>query len=246
MHFFKKTIVNLQRLILLFITLGFLAKKPMAGIVYHMGRHGYVGDFNHLNRQTWYIGYNENFHYYNRDMPGTVIDDGVFVAVPDGTGPYNGYSYYEIVHRYTGGTDGGPAALPIDPKAFLERLKNTNTQNNIPAPIDYYGRDGSFPGLAKFHVWRQHLPSLPQGAILPPECLFFFWVSRGGWYTLGVNFIASHLPSKKTILKAVNIPTPEEDLWYERSDEEVKEIDLNEYTQEELHDFVKRHLSFPR
>ena len=64
--------------------------------------------------ETWFLGSNEEAFHYHKHGGGTV-DDGLFVAIPDGSAAHGGYSYYEIKLTVVGRIDGGPAYLPNNP-----------------------------------------------------------------------------------------------------------------------------------
>ncbi|PWU06484.1 MAG: hypothetical protein C5B43_01685 [Verrucomicrobia bacterium] len=153
--------------------------------------------------QTWFIGCNEEVLIYDRDALGAEVDDGLFIAIQDG-GPYQGHSYYEIKHRIRGAIDGGPAHLPSFPR-YLESLD----PHILSEGFDYAPPDDMFA------VWRDQVPPLPDGKIIPKGSKFFFWISGGGHYTLGTSIFKKLL--KTVIIKTQAIPKPEYSLWFDSS-----------------------------
>ena len=121
--------------------------------------------------ETWYLGSNEEVFQYHKYGGGTV-DDGLFVAIYDG-GAYGGYSYYEIKLPVTGQIDGGPAYLPNNPGNYAVSGFNIIANGK---------KHGERDGFRK--TWRDWVPELPDGSIIPIGSKFFFWISRGGSFSL--------------------------------------------------------------
>ena len=165
------------------------------------------------NFETWYIGSNEQAIRFNKKASGGIVDDGLFVAVEDG-GPYEGFSYFDLVHPIGGVIDGGPAQLPPNPGTLpmsghfpVARRGNCRYNSGPPIPAEkgslVVGRRGQ-------------LKDFPDGAILPIGSKFFFWVSGGGSYNLS-SYIVEELKSHRVLVKTQAIPKPEYDKWFEPS-----------------------------
>ncbi|MCA9357576.1 hypothetical protein KC872_05170 [Candidatus Kaiserbacteria bacterium] len=163
--------------------------------------------------ETWYLGSNEQAFQYNKYGTGGWVDDGLFVAIPDG-GAYNGYSYYELQHPRAGWIDGGPAHLPKNPGALpvngyfpIARRGHChhNSGPHVPPPTEHITVSN-----------RGHIPELPDGSLIPIGSKFFFWVSGGGGFQLSTQ-IVQQLKSKQITLKAQAIPKPAYALWFEPS-----------------------------
>lgn len=155
---------------------------------------------------TTYIGELDEDSVYNKNAPGAFIDDGIFVAIPDVSGKFHGYTYYALGFMRTGGATEGPAHLPTKPSNYLgakppiQGFYTTNWKKENRG--DYFKASG--------------IPELPDGYTLPKGSLFFFWISGKGSYKLPLGMIA---PVKKSTLtvRAKTIPSTEEALWFDES-----------------------------
>jgi len=117
---------------------------------------------------TLYVGTNENVMIYDQGVTEVVVDDGLFVAIPqkDGT-----HKYYELQYPRICARDGGPAHLPKDPSVFIG--DQVSLVASAAAGVKYPSSIVS------------GIKSLPDGTVLPIGCKFFFWVSGRGNYNLG-------------------------------------------------------------
>lgn len=167
--------------------------------------------FGGLGHQTWYLGSNEVPLLYNKHAPGSFVDDGLFVAIPDG-GPYGGYSYFEIYHPRRGFRDGGPAFLhprPGElPKDGCYKIASS------PHASCHSGEVQPVPGAIKFPGTK--IPEFPNGTRIPTGARFFFWVSGGGKFQIGAYFI-QEVPNKRVTVRSQAIPKPECTIWFEPS-----------------------------
>lgn len=172
---------------------------------------GFAG-FGGPGHQTWYLGSNEVPLRYNKHAPGSFVDDGLFVAIPDG-GPYGGYSYFELRHPRRGRIDGGPAFLhprPGElPKDGLHKIAGSHHA------IHYPGVVAAVPGAIRYPGTPIH--ELPNGSRIPTGSRFFFWVSGGGRFHMGEYFI-QEVPNKRITVRSQAVPRPEYALWFEPSE----------------------------
>ncbi len=157
--------------------------------------------------QTWFLGSNDHRLLYNEHAEGAEVDDGLFVAIKEEGGHYNGYSYYEIKHPILGAIDGGPAHLPQNPD-YLDFFNHRILSEGF----DFRPPDGMFA------IWRGELPFLPDKTVIPKGSKFFFWISGGGHFTLGTSVMQRMLQTVKTItVKSQAIPKDDYALWFENS-----------------------------
>lgn len=178
-----------------------------------------------------YIGILDEMRKYNVnavDSHGNpaVIDDGIFVAVPDG-GAFGGYTYWALGFKYIGGMDGGPAFLPANPGEFIEASPGYSyhkayNYNPFHTKIDGYFRTrgllGDMPRYSD--AWNDAIDvkPLPNGAILPKGTLFFWWVSGGGSFNIPFSML-SPLAFETLTIHTKTIPKNEfEALWFEESE----------------------------
>lgn len=167
--------------------------------------------FGGSGHQTWYLGSNEVPLLYNKYAPGSFVDDGIFVAIPDG-GKYGGYSYFEICHPRRGGRDGGgaclhprPGELPKDGYYKIAGSHHAVCHPGVVQPVRGYI---PYPGT--------RIGELPNGSKIPTGSRFFFWVSGGGSFQMGEYFI-QEIPNKRVTVRSQAIPKPEYALWFEPS-----------------------------
>jgi len=164
-----------------------------------VGWHGHEPWYN--KHYTFYLGSNEKALIYDQYAPGAKVDDGFFVAVPQGDGVYE---YYEMLHHRAGGRDGGPAYLPKDPSALPKDSEGLIVSHYMKA---------KYPSFAS---WGMR--GLPNGTLLPIGCKFFFWVSGGGWCNLGNYVIQQDENSEAVVIQSYAVAKPGMEQFYEESD----------------------------
>lgn len=190
-----------------------LSIVPLTGSVV-MSKAGACGSGTTYH-ETWFLGSNEETLKYHKYGGGTV-DDGLFVAIPDG-GRYGGYSYYEMQHPVTGVIDGGPAYLPLNP-------------GNFPVSGFYAVAQGHYmdkrPNFAR--AWRGRLPELADGSVIPIGSKFFYWMSRGGSFSLTAAVLESMSSTPKTLtVRTQAIPYGETaQRWFEPSETISKDFTI--------------------
>ena len=181
----------------------FLRSMPCAG-------------FGNKGHQTWYLGSNDVPLRYNKYAPSSVVDDGLFVAIPNG-GPYGGYSYFEIKHPRTGLRDGGPVylhprpgELPVD--GYYKIASS--------GPANCHGGPVITPVAGSIRIsrlFKLKTPELPNSSIIPIGSRFFFRVSGGGSFQMGEYFI-QEIPNKKVVVRSQAFPKEGYSIWFEPSE----------------------------
>ena len=144
------------------------------------------------------------------------LDDGVFVAVPDG-GPCSGYTYYALGFHRSGAVDGGPAFLPQNPAQF----KQTHHGHSYHKSNQWSFRSGYLRTWGITHPRSEQdivITPLRDGAILPKGTLFFWWISGGGSFSIPFTMLAP-LESDTLTIHAKTTPKNEfEAIWFEESE----------------------------
>ena len=174
-----------------------------------------------------YTGISDEMRKYQLNALGSdgrpaELDDGVFVAIPDG-GKFNGYTYWALGFTYTGGMDGGPAYLPLNPDEFKDKAPGFSYHKASSSNPQHEKREGFVRTrglLAKMPNWPDTIEvfPLPNGAILPKGTLFFWWVSGGGQIHLPFDMLAP-LDFDTLTIHVKTIPKDEfEALWFEESE----------------------------
>lgn len=192
-----------------------LIQGVQADVVRVKGKCGYCNCPGNIH-ETWYVGSNEKALRYNKNAPGAFVEDGLFVAMPDG-GPYSGYTYYELRHPSIGKRDGGPAYLPPNPQVFPPsgdyKIASGGSAYGYQAQvIDPVGNSIVFDSKNGGPI-----SELPDQTIIPIGSKFFFWVSGAGSYNMGPEFV-HQIRSEKVVVKVQAIPEEGQEIWFEPSD----------------------------
>jgi len=174
-----------------------------------------------------YTGISDEMRKYQLNALGSdgrpaELDDGVFVAIPDG-GKFNGYTYWALGFTYTGGMDGGPAYLPLNPSEFKDKAPGYS-YHKASSGNPYHKKREGFARTRGLLGKMPNLPDaievspLPDGAILPKGTLFFWWISGGGQIRLPFDMLAP-LESDTLTIHTKTTPKNEfEAIWFEESE----------------------------
>lgn len=185
--------------------------------------HGPCG-FNSFGYQTWYLGSNEQLLRFNKYGHGGWVDDGLFIAIPDG-GPYGGYSYFELKHPRQGAIDGGPAHLPPSPGEYPVSGLSLISRSGYSS---YYGGPRINPPAGSLTIsYRGQIAELPNGADIPIGSRFFFWVSGGGGFGISTEILKS-IKSRVLVVKSQALSKPEDAIWFDSSDVNERNFTLIE------------------